>query len=605
MIDKLNSVIELNAEKAESLRTFSGVKLLHIKKQVELILSHIGDMGIFSEYTKHDISHIEEMLKLAEGVIPEETQKIMTSSEWMMLVLSIYFHDMGMVVTKREFENRDNSDFVEYKKKVYEGQNGQDYKKKVEKLSEPDKFLYQEFVRKNHAKRIRMWITGEVDSSFGLTEEITEEIQELMKNIDSLFKQDLAMICESHHMDNLDDYSIYDTNKYYESSEGGRANLQYIAVILRTVDLLHITMDRTPAIEYRVFCPTDPVSIIEWQKQKAIRVIKPSEMRDVEGNVNKSIQSDTISITAYFDEANQAEAFFALMDYIRYARLQLKSSYELVQASIKKQGTTNYLFPWKDIDDKGIKTKNFSNHLLKFELDQNNILQMLVGHTLYNDSSVVIRELVQNGLDAIKLQNEIENRNHTQKTEGKILVSYEEESNILSFSDNGTGMTVYDIENYLLRVGSSKYSSATFQKEYPAFVSISRFGIGILTCFLVADDIEIITCSSENEEANTIFFRNVDGKYLLKSMNKKDLPNHISNHGTEIRLHLRKENSMEELEYNLRKWVVFPYCDVLLTINNSEPLKIGYVSPKAALEEYIRNNSMFSENIVVKEVEQD
>ena len=118
MIDKLNSVIELNAEKAESLRTFSGVKLLHIKKQVELILSHIGDMGIFSEYTKHDISHIDQMLKLAEWVIPEETQKIMTSSEWMMLVLSIYFHDMGMVVTKREFENRDNSDFVEYKKKV-------------------------------------------------------------------------------------------------------------------------------------------------------------------------------------------------------------------------------------------------------------------------------------------------------------------------------------------------------------------------------------------------------------------------------------------------------------------------------------------------------
>ena len=43
MINKLNSVIELNAEKAEGLRTFSGVKLLHIKKQVELLLSHIGD----------------------------------------------------------------------------------------------------------------------------------------------------------------------------------------------------------------------------------------------------------------------------------------------------------------------------------------------------------------------------------------------------------------------------------------------------------------------------------------------------------------------------------------------------------------------------------
>jgi|GEM_PF-3140191 len=293
------------------------------------------------------------------------------------------------------------------------------------------------------------------------------------------------------------------------------------------------------------------------------------------------------------------------MDYIRYARLQLKQSYELVQASAKKQGTTNYIFPWKDIDDKGIKTKNFSNHLLKFELDQNNILQMLVGHTLYNDSSVVVRELVQNGLDAIKLQNEIECRDGIRKTEGKIIVSYKKETNILSFSDNGTGMTVYDIENYLLRVGSSKYSSTAFQKEHPGFVSISRFGIGILTCFLVADDIEIITCSSENGEANTIFFRNVDGKYLLKSMNKQELPEHISDHGTEIRLHLRKENSIDKLEYNLRKWIVFPYCDVLLKIDHMEPIKIGYLSPKAALEEYIRNNSMFSDNVVVKEVEQD
>ena len=66
-------------------------------------------------------------------------------------------------------------------------------------------------------------------------------------------------------------------------------------------------------------------------------------------------------------------------------------------------------------------------------------------------------------------------------TEGKIEVSYDEDKNILSFSDNGTGMTVYDIENYLLRVGTSKYSSPTFQKEHPDFVSISRFGIGILT----------------------------------------------------------------------------------------------------------------------------
>lgn len=605
MIDKLDNEIEKKAEEAEKLRTFSGVKLLHIKRQVAELLNHIGKMEIFSEYTKHDISHVDEMLRLAEWIIPEKTKASMTPAEWMMLVLAIYFHDMGMIVTKQEFENRDKTDFVEYRKKVYEGREGQEYKKKVLKLDNPDRFLYQEFVRSNHAKRINLWLSGEDEAKLGWTEGIATEIKDLMKNVDSLFMQDLAVICESHHLDNLYDYDIYDTNKYYESSEEGKVNLQYIAVILRTVDLLHITMDRTPATEFRVFCPTDPISIIEWQKQKAIRAIKPLEMRDADGNIDKNLQSDTIYITAYFEEANQAEAFFALMDYIRFARTELKNSYELVQASAKKQGTNDYQFPWRKIEDKGIKTKNFSNHLLKFELDQNNILQMLVGHTLYNDSSVVLRELVQNGLDAIKFQNDLERRNQQKKTEGKILVTYDEEENVLSFADNGTGMTVYEIENYLLRIGQSKYSSASFQKDYPDFVSISRFGIGILTCFLVADDIEIITCSSENNEANSIFFRNVDGKYLLKTMQKKDLPVHIAEHGTEIRLHLREENGGENLEYNLRKWIVFPYCDVVLKINDSEPKKIGFKSPKAALEEYIKNNTLLDKDIVVKEVEQE
>ena len=38
MIEQLRSNAELNAE---NLRTFSGLKLLHIKKQVEKLLSHI------------------------------------------------------------------------------------------------------------------------------------------------------------------------------------------------------------------------------------------------------------------------------------------------------------------------------------------------------------------------------------------------------------------------------------------------------------------------------------------------------------------------------------------------------------------------------------
>ena len=607
MIERLELYAECQAEKAEKLRTFSGIKLLHIKKQVETLLSHIGDYGIFTEYTKHDISHINEMLKMVEWIIPEKTKTLITPAEWMMLVLSIYFHDMGMLISKNEFENRNKTKFAKFKHKVYNCEFGKDYLAKVRNLGDSGElFLYQEYVRKNHAKRIRMWISGEKDEDGKFSENIINEIQKLLEPMDSLFKQDLALICESHHLDNLDDYDFYDTNKYYESSEDAKVNMQYIAVILRTADLLHITMDRTPAIEYNAFCPTDPISVLEWQKQKAVRSIRPKDVFDEEGNIDRNAQQHTIAITAYFEEANQAEAFFALEDYLRYVKKELIKNYEAIQNSIKKKGTDNYLFPWNDIDESGIKTKNFSKNLLKFELDQNSILQMLVGHTLYNDSSVVIRELVQNGLDAIKLQNRIENKNHKKLTEGRIEVEWNSKDRILSFSDNGTGMTVFEIENFLLRVGTSKYSSQSFQKEYPEFVSISRFGIGILTCFLVANDIEIITNSSDNGEANRIFFRNVDGKYLLRNVKRDELPPYIKEHGTIIYLHLRDDASMDNLEYSIKKWIVFPYCTVILKIDSDKEIEIGYESPKAALENFLANDGMGLgnvDNIIVEQTE--
>jgi hypothetical protein len=162
MVEKLEMYAEFQAEKAEELRVFSGLKLLHIKKQVEILLSHIGDYGFFTEYTKHDISHINEMLKMVEWIIPEKTKAVMTSAEWMMLVLSIYFHDMGMLISKTEYENRDRTIFAKFKHKVNSGEFGKDYLTKVNGLGDSAEiFLYQEFVRKNHAKRIQMWISGE------------------------------------------------------------------------------------------------------------------------------------------------------------------------------------------------------------------------------------------------------------------------------------------------------------------------------------------------------------------------------------------------------------------------------------------------------------
>ncbi|MCR2046790.1 hypothetical protein NSB25_05785 [Acetatifactor muris] len=111
MNDKLKNYAEIEAEKAENLSFCRGLKLLHIRSQVEEILNQIGRGGIFEEYTIHNISHVDEMLRIIEWLVPDETKKEMTSAEWLMLTLAVYFHDLGMVVTRGEYSNRGKTAF--------------------------------------------------------------------------------------------------------------------------------------------------------------------------------------------------------------------------------------------------------------------------------------------------------------------------------------------------------------------------------------------------------------------------------------------------------------------------------------------------------------
>lgn len=222
-MNQFTNYVELQAEKAENLSFCRGIKLLHIRDKVETMLGFIGKGGIFEEYTVHSIEHIDEMLKIVEWLIPDITKEKMTYAEWLMLTLAIYFHDLGMVVTKDEFEHRDETGFKEYKEKVLENTEEFEYEECAKERG--DSFLYQEFVRENHAARIRQWIEGKNARNLGEAEAVCQEIEDILKNLDKMFKADLAMICESHHKDDIEDFSKYKVKKMYGNTENEKVNL--------------------------------------------------------------------------------------------------------------------------------------------------------------------------------------------------------------------------------------------------------------------------------------------------------------------------------------------------------------------------------------------
>jgi len=595
------SKAEIKAKEAETLNAFQGINLLNIKSGVSQILNLIGKNGIFGEYTKHDISHINKVLNSLDDLIPKKTAEILTTGDWLMIVLSVYFHDLGMLVTEDEFNNRANSDFPSYKSNILSNISNVEFIKKVTNLGEDrsERFLYQEFVRNKHAERIKNWINGKVNESLGSCGPILNEIYDLLKPLPDKFKKDLGMVCESHHLSDLDDLQKYKVSYRYGSNPNESVNLHYCAIILRTADLLHITSDRTPSIEFRLINPSDPISQEEWYKQMAVSAIAPQPKYNKDGKVDLDAISDTIEVTAYFKEANKANGFFGLISYLNYARNELEKNFKWVQDAQAKY-LNEYRFPWKYIDDTNIETEGFERKLFEFKLDQSRILQLLVGHTLYNDSTVVLREIIQNSIDALRLQQYISKNTNNQDQIGEVKIHWDSEKRFLTFSDNGTGMSQQIIEDHLLKVGSSRYQSESFKKVYPNFNPISRFGIGVLTCFLIADNVDIITNHDDDEKGKKLSIRKVDGKYLLQHIEKNELENFIKEHGTIIQLEVRHGIKMDNLENNIKRWILFPPCSVTLTIDSNEPISIGHKSPKAAVENFLTEIGYEVDNKTIK-----
>jgi molecular chaperone HtpG len=414
---------ENEADKARELPNFKNLSLPGIRSEVEKMLGLIGRVdGIFSTYTSHDISHIDPMLKMLNWLIPKSTAEVMTSTDWLMIVLSIYFHDLGMLVTSEEYEKRyENKNFKDWLDGLDKASDGQEYLSRTNRMTdvEKERFFFQEFIRLGHAVRIREWITGKHSQIWGTeVKPISEIISKLLDVLPSRFREDLGKVCESHHNDNLDNTDLYQLCARYGSEQQEIVSVQYAAILLRTTDLLHITKDRTPSIAYKVLRLSDPKAVSEWDKQLGTFSVAPKGRELVERDKESAI-------IMFHADFTQERPFFALQEYIAYANSQIQQSKRWAEKSQESADAKEYGFPWHSV--KGdVRLEGVPPQPLSFELDRGRLLDLLVGHTIYNEPTVAVRELLQNSIDAIRYQHYLNGREARAKglPEPKIRKSY-------------------------------------------------------------------------------------------------------------------------------------------------------------------------------------
>lgn len=540
------------------------------------------------------------MLTSLDWLIPSATAEAMTPADWLLVVLGIYLHDLGMVVTKDEYENRPKDRLIDFRdERLFQGENGEDYKARLGALTpeSQDRFIYEEFIREYHGQRVRAWLAGDAAVTFGDSHLVRSEVERLSSDFPALLRRDLGLICESHHLEDLGDTSKYSNEMPYGNSDEETANLQYAALLLRTADLLHITSDRTPPVLFRALNPTDPISQGEWVKQAAVRMVRAQPRHDEDGKLLPRVQPNTVEVFADFTDAN---GFFGLTSYLVYAKRQLQRSFDWADAS-KERTTRLYEFPWRYIDDTRVAVRHYLPQPYEFTIDQQRVLNLLTGHTLYNKTDVVVRELIQNSLDAVRLQALTEEPDW----EGQVDVHYDPDDRVLRVKDNGTGMTQRIIEDHLLKVGASRYQDPDFKKEHPTFSAISRFGIGVLSAFMVADKVEILTANTAEPEARELTLRSVHGKYLIKPLSKEvnGPADEVLPHGTRVSLWLRPSAQLRDIAEIVESWIVLPRCNVSVSIGNSQPRRVGFASPGDALSSALTDagTAVGNEGIEIRE----
>lgn len=181
----------------------------------------------------------------------------------------------------------------------------------------------------------------------------------------------------------------------------------------------------------------------------------------------------------------------------------------------------------------------------RFQVNLSGMINILSNH-LYSNPKVYLRELLQNGVDAITAR------------QAQADVDYIGQINIevngigagatLIVEDNGIGLNEAEVHEFLAMIGQSSKRGDDFLSNNDSF--IGRFGIGLLSCFMVSDEIVMLTQSAKGGPA--LEWRGKpDGTYTIRKLETPLSP------GTKVYLRCKAGCEVYFDEQNLQNWLYY------------------------------------------------
>ncbi|UYQ92185.1 metallophosphoesterase [Chitinophaga horti] len=227
-------------------------------------------------------------------------------------------------------------------------------------------------------------------------------------------------------------------------------------------------------------------------------------------------------------------------EYLLHARKFMALGYRFDHdvESIKGGTESGYLpsaLPYAPLAKPGQSHKNDDALPSSYSADVKRIVGLLIGKSLYPESYMFVRELIQNSVDACRRVVE-----KYPQSRPKIIINVNTTENYLEVIDEGDGMTKSTIKHHFSVIGKS--ISQEFNDSTGDFDLISRFGIGFMSTYIVAEKVIIDTKNDEDEQVRF----EVDD--VFKGFNYIDPTNgfHRTLRGTMIKVYMKPSYSARE-----------------------------------------------------------
>lgn len=487
----------------------------NFRDSVEPELSQIN--LLFPEFTPHNEKHhISSLFRITAELLDNEILLHLNCCELFLLLCSLYGHDWAMGVSLDEqtlvfaghnqggesnsinLLQNESLRLKEFCQKRGIPLNEAGYVLDFEKL---DKSHVQDYFRETHAIRSK------------------RRIEKHFQTIDPILGNVLGEICAGHWYDSKRILELPDSI----SVGGFSINQQALATYIRLIDLLDIGNNRTPYKLWKFINPKNVTSKGEWEKHQTL---SPITVRNEGGYKSLQVHGST----------EHYKIFAALEDMRGWVITQFEQNRDILRKSANYDPKIVFV-DWK------VRAIDFEPLSVRFEFNRGSILEILSDEIYKSDPYVFIRELLQNAIDAIKLRNarlQLKGVSTISNSVIKINVSHYDNGDFdFCIVDNGIGMDEFVIKNYLSVAGQSYYQSDEFTNLGVAFNPISKFGIGILSCFMIADEISIKTTPDPyiflNSESYEIEIPSLTNQFHVKRLR------HQENTGTEVKLKVKAE----------------------------------------------------------------